>query len=298
MADPAIQSGIVTEQGQDPASTVVTNAELPAEIPTEENLKTPQQLEQEIFGSSKKPEVKQEEVKPVEQPVAQAPVVDDFKTKEDAYLARIAELESRTAAIEEFEKNPQQFLAKYASAMVKEQFNPIVYVQNKIDEKYSTRDELGNKIPFVPDASKALIPGTPDYNYANDLEQFKREAQSYLETADTTLQQQTQEAMQRLDTAKQSVKTKYGMTDDVFNQKIWKKLENIENSMALELMADGIMLKEKLETMQQNIRDGVNRTEVVTSASNLGTNPPVSNPQYDAVVSLFGKKAADRAYTN
>jgi len=302
MADEAVQSGIVTEQGQDATSTVVDAGSNEMDLT-------------ELFGVPNKTTPKPVEpltppivadtttTPPVTTPPATttAPVAtttpDDFTTKETAYLARIAELEAKATAVEEFEKDPNTFLAKYASAMVLEKFNPTLYVQNKINEKYSTKDEFGNLQVFTPDPAKVFIPGTPDYNYANDLETFKREANEILNTAGSEINTQKQAGIERFNSAKAVVLQKYNMTEDVFNQEIWSVLENVDNGKALELMADGIMLQKKLTTMTTNLQNGINRPGIVPPANVAAINADTTiSKERQQLYNMFGKGAVDKAY--
>lgn len=301
MADEGTQSGVVTEQGQDPNSTVVIDNAGSQEmdltklfgVPNKTKPEPVKPLESTITPAVEKPPVETNTTQTTQPATTQ----EDFTAKETAYLARIQELESKAVAVEEFEKDPMSFLAKYAGAMVQEKFNPTLYVQNKINEKYSTRDEFGNVQTFVPDPAKVFIPGTPDYNYANDLETFKREADNILNQAGQSINEQREAGIQRFNSAKASVLQKYNLTEDVFNQEIWSVLENVDNGKALELMADGIMLQKKLATMQENIRNGVNRSEVVPSANQVGNGAGANiSKEQQEMEKLFGKSAVQRAY--
>ncbi len=228
-----------------------------------------------------------------------APASTDWTEKESAYIQRIQALEAKTAAVEEFEKNPLDFFAKYVPQITLQQFDSTKFIADKLNEKYAYRDSEGNLIPFTPDPSKALIPGTPDYNYANDLNAFKIEAQEYLNKAQNSISAQEQEGKQRFDLAKQSVKTKYGMTDDTFDQKIWKTLESVDNGKALELMADAIMYKEQIETMKKNLQNGVTNNATLPGVTSVTSPSNIQLPrEQEAFSRMFGAKQVAKAYNN
>jgi hypothetical protein len=166
-------------------------------------------------------------------------------------------------------------------------FDSNSYISGKITEKYGA--------DFVPDASKMFIPGTPDYQYKQDLQQWENEAQNYQTTAKDSITGQEVQGKERFASAKTAVMTKYNLTEDTFNQEFWSKLQGMDNGKALELCADGLMAVKKLEQVKTNLNNGIKKTDIPTSVTDVNAQLKLpKNPTgYDDVVLLLGKAAAD-----
>lgn len=321
MTETVQQTGAVTTQGADPTSTsgdaimngtsndvnltpnldkvvqqTQTRLEDDANKPTVEVVvedKDDDAIVAAIDGKSRKPSQLenntngQSKVEPA--PIV-APVPETWETEKTALLAKMQKYESRQAAIEEFEKDKVGFVAKYIPGVILESFQPVAYVQFKIDEKYAQRNESGELIPFIPDPIRALTPGTPDYNYRLDLAKFEQEAQAIMANANTSVESSKQEGVQRFETAKAAVKTKYGLTDEQFKTYVWDELEQIDNGNALELMAEAIMSRKKIDAINNNISNGVKRTEIPPSVLDVNTVSKVVDEEDELYGKLFGRK--------
>lgn len=187
-------------------------------------------------------------------PATEQPTVEpeqEWTARENQYISRIQELEDQLVAAKEFEKDPYNFLAKTAPGVMLQKFDEGAYVNSKINEKYGD--------DFTYDSNEAYRPGTPSYNYRKDVESWEREATNYKDTAQNTVDQQTQQAYDILQEKIGAVKTKYGMDDVTFNQEIWSVLEGMKDSDRLELLADAIMSKKVAEQTIQNVQNATQR---------------------------------------
>lgn len=306
------QPGQVTEQGKDVTSTATDQQIPPVVDENAGNLKATD-VDLDPFIDPKKtltqkepPKDETQKEEPGKETASTEPAKQESPTnpppawegEKTALLSKITELENKAAAVLEYEKDPYGFVAKYMPHFAQKTFDPIGYVAEQLDKKYNRKNELGETIEFTPDPAKALKPGTADYNYMQDMRKFEAEAQHIIDTAGQSIDTANSQAQVALETAKKGVMTKYGLTPDAFAQKIWSVLENVGREKALELMADGIMLAEKIATIQGNSKNGVDLASAPPSVTDISVAEVKPDKEMEEIEDLFGKDYVRKALSN
>lgn len=197
-----------------------------------------------------------------------------------------AEIRAQETAAQEFMKDPYGFMSKHAPALLIEKFDPKKYVKDKLKEKYG--ESAGS---FDP--TRQYDPDDPSFDMASDMEEWRAEARDIQKNANGTIQNNEKQIQANLEQTVTAIKTKYGMDDIAFRQKIWDKIGSMSDSTKLELIADKLMLEDASITTQRNLQDQTQLTRTPPSPTNLGgVASPAGKQQTSKQVfdELFGAK--------
>ena len=194
------------------------------------------------------------------------------------YLARIEELENKIIADEEYTKDKLAFLAKYSPDDFKLQ--PEFYLKEKLSEEFGA--------DFKPDANEALIYNTPSYKYVARQRELLDEATKYQDMAKNSISEKDQRVQELLNTARQTVKQKYGVADEDFNR-IDKMLSEMNSQDAYEIVFKGILAQEELARKTAGLKAANERSKIPPSVQDIGTDrAAVASADDIALEGIFG----------
>jgi len=203
----------------------------------------------------------------------------------------ITSFENQVEAVEEFKRDPNSFLAKYASNIIINQFDKVGYVRDKLAKDFGAE--------FTFDQSDAFKIGTASYNYLRAQDKYANEADNYVETAQNALQEEQNKAKQVYEDACKLVMTKRGVDETTFNKEVRSVLENSTQEQILDLITEAILIKKNGASYKANLETTAKVTQQTTPAAVIagaGQVIPDANTDKAKMGNVFGQGLINNAY--
>ena len=308
---PDEQPGIVTEPIETPVQNILTeesaaaildNKQLAPEAIVSAPIITPSTNPDSIFGT---PEVKPPavETKPPVSTEVKPPVSTAAPLPEPSYELDLGEKKfsvpadvynyihalhqqqeedaAKLVALDEFTKDPYAFHAKYNSAIVIDNFKPEVFIEQKLKEKFGEH---------VFNPAQAYTIGSIDYQYRRAMEQFEKDAESYIATAQNATQEKASQANTVYEEAKTKVMTKFNLTPETYKSLVQDWLDENKQEDVLSLIVQTRLAAQNGTQYRANIEKAIERSNEVISptAAIAGTGIPSVDDNTMKLAGIFG----------
>lgn len=203
----------------------------------------------------------------------------------------IISFENQVEAVEEFKRDPNSFLAKYASNIIVNQFDKVGYVRDKLAKDFGAE--------FAFDQSDAFKIGTASYNYLRAQDKYASEADNYVETAQNAIQEEQKKAQDVYDNACKSVMAKRGIDETTFNKEVRSVLESSTQEQILDLIAEAILIKKNGANYKASLETTAKvtqQTPPVAVISGASQNIVDANSDKAKMSNVFGSGLINNAY--
>lgn len=190
-------------------------------------------------------------------------------------------INNQLVALREFEKDPYQFHAKYNPAIVIDHFKPEVYIQGKLKEKFGEH---------VFDPTKSYEIGSLDYQYRKAQEQFEREAENYIHTAQTAVADNKKQSNDVYEVAKTEVMQKYNLTPEKYKSLVQDWLDTNKQSDVLELIVKARLAENNATEFKNTVSKEINRVNETPSPTSViaGNQAPTVDENTKKLAGLMG----------
>lgn len=206
---------------------------------------------------------------------------------EEEYNTALAEVakkyESIQATIQELETNPYNFASKYLPHLF-ENFDEGKYVSTKMQEQFGD---------FKPDANRALVYGTRDWQYKDTQDKLIKEARDLATQSVSSLKEQETQAQQEIEQFKTAKMTELGLAPDVFNP-LWDKINTLSSAQVLDIVISSFLDKSSSATVRENIQKNIDRAKEPPPPTSVSHGAPTDKE--DPLIGLFGKPEPSTYY--
>ena len=265
------------------AETVINTGGVEAtlESPAIEVLETKTPIEEKIYEEPKieAPVVTGQENIPTDVPT----VFDEAEVNrrvQEQVAVEVQKFKHIDTFFEEYQKDPYAFMAKNSPHLF-EKFNEQDFIQNKLNEEFGE---------FRPDPNKVWEYGTPDFQFRERVQELTSQARNYKIEAQSTISNQQNEQTQNEQSFKANKAKELGMDSTTFETKVWNKLKGMDSVSALSALVDAVLINEKLNEKDRNIKEQINLTKGAPSPTAVTS---TGVPAEDAVSKVLKKMFAD-----
>lgn len=200
---------------------------------------------------------------------------------------------NRLEAFQEFEKDPNAFLVKYAPHIVIKQFDQNGFVKAGLDKDFGA--------DFNFDYTKAYQVGSADYNYRLRQDELVQEARKLSQGAQNTLLEQEAQAKEVYHTATEAARVKLGVDENTWNTKVLSVINNAKQDEIIELIGRSILGENNSAEYKANLEKAAAISNQVTPSAVISQGAqqqPAGNSDKDKMGSVFGLGAVNQGYAS